>query len=1075
MPLSLRRGFTRLASGIRDGRNLASAHARVTMHKPPLLKTSLHGRHGNKQWDMWKNGWILAAGWLWLFAGSANLPATSSTFVREGASYTIDKWDSEDELPENAVIALTQTRDGYLWLGTLNGLVRFDGIHFEVFDENNTPGLNSSQIIYLFEDSQGRLWIGTQNAGVVVMKDGQVSALEIGAGSADRRLFAACEDANGAVWLHLANGELWRCGHGSPRQFFRNLNEPSLYRALIAERAGPVWVGTDDRQFAIAATSLDGPVEKQQEIRLAKLDFLLASRGGGYWRLANGWVQKCRTNRVERNLAPYPWEEARVTAACEDREGNLLVAIYGAGIFWFDAEGKATRLSTSENLSHNIILSLYVDREGTLWVGTDGGGLNRVKRQVFDLLPESRGLVVQSVSEDRQGGLWIGSNGGEVGYWTNGFLRWFGPNEGLKNFSVKAILADRKDRVWVGTWANRGSGLFQLKQGRFQQVPAERTIGSVVSAIHEDRDGRLWLGTQEGLVRWDGRDWMKFTTRDGLSSDVVRAIADDHEGNLWVGTGGGGLSRLRDGRFTSFHKKDGLPNEDISSLYADEEGVLWVGTSGSGLGRFHAGKWTRYTKREGLISNSIGYLLEDGQGYLWIGSNAGLMRVEKKALNNFAHGAISFIPVRAYRQPDGLPTRECTAGSQPGACRTREGKLWFPTIKGLASMNPAQFMPNTNPPPVVIQSVFLDGQAQNTNGLLAGLPPEVNVEAGKERVEIHYTSLNLAAPERARFRYRLAKYETAWNEAGDDQSPVRANGSRVAVYRKLPPGHYRFEVTACNEDGVWNETGTALGLTVQPPVWRTWWFLTSAIASLLGTMVVTVHYLSTQRLHRQLERLRQQEALEKERARIARDIHDQLGASLTQVSLLGEFVESDKDSPAEVEAHARQICQTARDTTRVLDEIVWTVNPSNDTLDGLVTYVCKYAQEYLAVAGLRYRLDVPAELPGTPVPPELRHNVFLAAKEAVTNVVRHAKASSVWIRLRLEPGNFFLEIQDNGRGMAGMDEKRAQSRNGLTNMRKRMEDIGGSYSIGPAPDGGTVVRLSAPLGRESGGSTSPRA
>src|SRR5213080_2055753 len=191
--------------------------------------------------------------------------------------------------------------------------------------------------------------------------------------------------------------------------------------------------------------------------------------------------------------------------------------------------------------------------------------------------------------------------------------------------------------------------------------------------------------------------------------------------------------------------------------------------------------------------------------------------------------------------------------------------------------------------------------------------------------------------------------------------------------------------------------------------------------------------------------LRQQEALEKERSRIARDIHDQLGASLTQVSLLGEFVESDKDSPAEVEAHARQICQTARDTTRVLDEIVWTVNPSNDTLDGLVNYVCKYAQEYLAVAGLKYRLEVPPQLPNTPISPELRHNVFLASKEAITNVVRHAHATAASVRLRLEPESFTLEIEDNGKGLAGLDERKG--RNGLQNMRKRMEDVGGEFSI----------------------------
>jgi len=231
----------------------------------------------------------------------------------------------------------------------------------------------------------------------------------------------------------------------------------------------------------------------------------------------------------------------------------------------------------------------------------------------------------------------------------------------------------------------------------------------------------------------------------------------------------------------------------------------------------------------------------------------------------------------------------------------------------------------------------------------------------------------------------------------------------------------------------------------------------------LGWIIAVVHYLSTQKLQRQLEGFRQQQALEKERSRIARDIHDQVGASLTQVALLGELVESDKKSPVDVEAHARQISHTARETSRALDEIVWTVNPSNDTLDGLITYVCKYAQEYLAVAGLRYRLDVPDQLPDAAIFPDVRHNVFLASKEALTNIVRHAKASSVWIRLRLEPTRFTLELEDNGRGPAGMDEEPAQSRNGLLNMRKRMEDIGGSFSIGHAPDGGTLVCLTAPI------------
>jgi signal transduction histidine kinase len=297
-------------------------------------------------------------------------------------------------------------------------------------------------------------------------------------------------------------------------------------------------------------------------------------------------------------------------------------------------------------------------------------------------------------------------------------------------------------------------------------------------------------------------------------------------------------------------------------------------------------------------------------------------------------------------------------------------------------------------------------------------------------------------------------HEKGWTEVSD----------RVVRYTQLPPGHYRFQVTACNEDGLWNDTGSMLAILVLPPFWRTWWFLTATTLCLLGAIVGMVHYLSTQKLQRQLEQFRQQEAVEKERGRIARDIHDQLGANLTQLSLLGELVEGDKESPGDVEEHARQISLTARETTRALDEIVWTVNPSNDTLEGLINYVCKYAQDYLAVAGLRYRLDVPPQLPATPLPPEMRHNVFLAAKESVTNVVRHAQAGEVWIRLRLEPGRFTLEIEDDGRGPGDVNAR--SHRNGLRNMRRRMEDVGGEFSIGPGSERGTLVRLTVPLAKD---------
>ena len=1006
---------------------------------------------------MWKRSWILAAAWLCL--GGLDCVRSAAADTR----FAIQHFGADEGLLQSSVISMTLARDGYLWLGTQNGLVRFDGNHFTTFDDNNTPGLKSSRIFHLFEDSQNGLWIGTDTTGIELVKNGRLLQVPPETNFLAGRLRSTCEDSSGAVWLYTADGQLIRYRRGEVIIGNSRAEKLNSGGTIIAEKSGPLWIGTDFGLFTSGSNADFAPtnVPFVAVPSVTNVNFLLASGRGGFWCLADGHVQRWNDNKPVRDLGPFPWNQSRppVTSACEDNEGNLVVGTYGGGVYWFDAQGGSAHINIGKGLSSDAVFCVVIDRDDTLWVGTDGGGLNRIKRSLFEV--QSEGRTVQSVCEDKEGGLWIGYNGGgpagAVDYLKAGVRGQFGagPHGTDPLCYVKSVFVDNKQQIWAGvsgSWDQlklQGGGLVSI------QSNIDRVIfsGLPVSAIYQDRRGLLWVGFAGGLFSWDGRAWKVLTTQNGLPADGVRAIADDAESNLWIGTENGGVIRLRDGKFVSFLTKDGLPSAHIASLYVDAQGVLWAGTGG-GLARFKGGKWTKYTSQDGLAYDSVGYLVEDNQGYLWMGSIAGLMRVAKKNLNDFADGLTNYVPCRVFGKSDGLPTSECTFGSQPAACRARDGKLWLPMINGLVSVDPSAIKPNTNPPPVVIESVMIEGVPQGVGGLLAEPLTNVTIPAGREHLEIQYTSLNLAASAGSRFRYRMAGFETGW-------SPVTSY--RVATYPKLPPGAYQFQVTACNEDGIWNETPASLAFTVLPPFWRTWWFLASAALCLLGIIVGAVHYISTQKLQRQLAGFRQQQALENERARIARDIHDQLGASLTQVSLLGEMVESDKDAPAEVEAHARQISQTARDTSRALDEIVWTVNPSNDTLEGLVNYLCKYAQEYLAVAGLRFRLDVPAQLPPVAITPELRHNVFLAAKESITNIVRHARATSAFIRLRIEPSSFTLEIQDDGRGIANLEEKKAGSRNGLRNMGKRMEDVGGRFDISAAPEGGTLVRLTVPI------------
>jgi ligand-binding sensor domain-containing protein/signal transduction histidine kinase len=952
----------------------------------------------------------LEIAWLLLCVGFFIFPAPAGATGQSGLPFIVDVWTSREGLPQNSVISVIQTKDGYLWLGTLNGLVRFDGNRFTVFNEYNTPGLNSDRIVYLFEDSHTNLWIGTDTGTVAMAKDGRITDFQIGGAGHEGRLLYAFEDAKGTVWFYTADGRTSRYQDG------RMSTDPSL-------------------------------ISKELVLRAAKI--LIPGQSNSFWSIQNGRVQKWKGNQRERDLGVYPWRiNTIVKSAGEDSTGNLIVGTGGEGVFWLGADGNWRRISTEQGLSSAFVLSLCMDREGNLWVGTDGEGLDRIERKTFSTPTEHQSWVVQSICGDKSGGLWTAFNAHGVTCWLTNSAQDFGVGRGSNAWT---ILVDRKQQIWVGT---RGEGLFQFQTNHFQPAPGAEILGQHIFALFEDRAGQLWAGTQNGLARWNGQDWKIYTTHDGLSENIVRAIAEDAEGGFWIGTESQGLNFFKAEKFISFQAAgNGLPGNDISCLYLDRDGVLWVGTSGHGLARFYKGKWTRYSTDNGLASNSIDYIIEDDADCLWIGSNAGLMRIQKQSLNDFAKGTVDLLSCRTFVETDGLPTRECSAGSQPAACRTRDGQLWFPTTKGLVSVNPADLKPNCQPPLVMIESIRVGGREQKTNRFSPAWQPSVVVPPGHEQLEIHYTALNFPAPREVQFKYRLEGRETAWTEAGD---------TRVAYYNKVPPGNYRFHVIACNEDGVWNETGDALDVAVQPQFWQTWWFRAAAILCLVGTVVAVVRYLSTQKLRRQLQ---QQASLEKERSRIARDLHDQLGANLTQVALLSEMAEADKNSPAEIESHTQQISQTARETTRSLDEIVWAVNPSNDTLEGLVNYACKYAQEYLAVAGLRYRADVPAQLPANPIPPEVRHNIFLAFKEAVNNVVKHARASEVRVRLQLQPGNFTLSIEDNGRGLGGRDANAAPARNGLRNMRKRMEDVHGEFSISPGTGGGTMVCLTIPLGK----------
>src|SRR5581483_5249824 len=531
----------------------------------------------------------------------------------------------------------------------------------------------------------------------------------------------------------------------------------------------------------------------------------------------------------------------------------------------------------------------------------------------------------------------------------------------------------------------------------------------------------------------------------------IRCILEDEEGTLWVGTNDG-LFRRKDGKFIRLTSPGGLAYDTVIALHSDREHNLWIGTEAKGLVRHRAGQFTSYTTRQGLWSDEIFEILEDDQGWLWLSCPKGVFRVSKRSLNEFDRGGTGMLACIAYGKAEGMESIQCSGVAKPAAWKGRDGRLWFATTKGLAVTDPGSGLGlNEQPPPVRIEEVLAD---QRPVALPAAGPAQI--APGRGGLEFHYTALSFPVPEKNRFKYRLTGVDPGWVEAG-----VR----RVAYYNNLRPGAYRFQVLACNNDGVWNSTGAELALTLLPHFWQTWWFTGLAAIAAVGMIGGTVRYATKRNLQRKLERLQQQNAVEKERTRIAQDMHDDLGAQLTEIFLLNELAHKNKTNPDKLETYLGKQSHVVQDVAGSLDTIVWAVNPVNDSIDRLADYLYEQVERLLTMSSIRCRFDVPDELPDRFVSSELRHNVFLVVREALNNIIKHAGASEVWFRLRAGPATLSLVIEDNGKGFPS--EEQSAFGNGLSNMAKRMKNLGGSFQLSSQSGKGTRIHFEVPINTAS--------
>jgi len=974
--------------------------------------------------------------------------------------YASRTWHIDEGLPDNLVQAIAQTPDGYLWVGTRAGLARFDGVQFSDYDSKNVPQLKHSSITALCADHRGTLWIGTDGGGIVSYRDGVFSAVSRTNGLAGDQVRVIFESKDGALWVGTTEG-MSRYKDGR----FRNYRQADGLlsddvNSFCEDRDGNLWIATGKGLNRLR------PGGAMDEFNLPIFNGLpnesvrgiCQDKGGRIWVGSNNgllWYNWFWQNSFYAYNTRYGLSDTFVSAICEDREGNLWVGTY-SGLNRF-REGRFYNQLDNEGLPFDRVNALFEDREGDLWVGSKEG-LIRLTPKRFFAYTKRQGLThnnTMAVLEDKSGSLWIGTWGGGLNQLKDERVTAYVPTNGLSQDLILSLCAGHDGSIWVG--ADFDGGLTHLKDGkatRYTFKGEEGLADAGLRVLCEDRNGDLWIGTSRGLSCLSGG---KFTND---LHDGVRAILEDHAGALWFGTENG-LECRQNENWTRFGRKDGLSDDTVTALYEDNDHTLWIGTANGGLNRFRNNRFTSYTTRQGLFSDEIFSIVEDDEGWLWMSCSKGVFRARKRDFDDFDAGKTKSIASIVYGKTDGMESPQCNGAGKPAVWKGRDGRLWFPTSKGVVAVDPRTTKIDRVPPPVYIEHVLVDKkplpQEFGTNDRRT-----VKIPPGNGELEFQYTALSLSAPEKERFKYKLQNIDSDWVDAGS---------RRTAHYNNLSPGKYGFQVIACNKDGVWNEMGASLAFELEPHYWQTWWFRGLIALLVVGGASGSVLYATRRRMQRQLQLLQQRHAIEKERGRIAKDIHDDLGSSLTRIMMLGERVEEGLDRREDIAPHVSKIVSSARLTVQSLDEIVWAVNPENDTLNGLLEYIGHFANEFFEDTEVNCRLELPVEFPAFTLAAETRHNLFLVVKEALNNALKHSGASEIHIDVSVKNSLLQIVVADNGRGFDLNAPVNGHHGNGLENMRRRMENLGGQCEVSSAPGKGTSLKfrleLKAAAGRPS--------
>lgn len=783
------------------------------------------GAAGSSLMENGESPWTIVVRWVVLALALTGIAEAWALDPHKSLTqYVHDSWSTEDGLPSSGLVTLAQTRDGYLWIGSDAGLVRFDGARFDVFDSENTAAFRNNLIRCLYQDDDGHLWIGT-DAGLI-RYDGESfvrHGVDVTPGMTSDHVRSITQDSHGALYFGTRGGGLMRMRDGEFNSWGIDDGLPSDHvSALLEDRQGRLWVGYNDAGLALLQEERWTVVGADRGLAGVRVRDLLEDHEGQIWVATDEGLFRHAGGEWTAFTTAAGMSQDHVRAIEEDRHGNIWLAMATRGICRYDLQTFAC-YSTEEGLPHDAATGVLEDQEHNVWFTTRGGGLVRLKDGPFTPYGLEEGLsgeLVLSLLEDRRGTLWLGTYTGGLSWLRDGRIGALEDDVGLSAAPVMTLVEDDGGDLWIGSG---GQGVFRLRPGEgVERVEDLDLPAAEVSAILRDRYGNLWIGTMGfGLARVREGETVVYTEDDGLPGDLVSMLHEDRHGDLWIGSFGGGLARMTPGDPPRFSSIEEIAGDTVLSIIEDEDGTFWLGTYGEGLLRYRDGQMVRYTTREGLPDSSVWQILDDGQGTLWMSSNRGIYQLSRQQLDDLAGGSRETLEPTVYGKGDGMRTAECVGGGQPAGVRTRDGRLWFATTAGVAAIDPNHIEINERVPPVYVQRFLVDDEDLPLGGIDDGVP---EFDSGVTRFEIHYTALSLVSPERVRFRHRLEGLDEDW---------IDAETRRVAYYTSLPPGDYRFRVIACNNDGVWNEQEATLTFRIRPRYFQTLWFYSLCGAALL--------------------------------------------------------------------------------------------------------------------------------------------------------------------------------------------------------------------------------------------------